>query len=119
MKPALWRIVAAGWVMLAGCASDGMVSTQTETRFVLNGTAEDHAAAALVYQRKANQLEREAARLEQQAQGVSLYEDPKGFRRDALRTAAQRLRQDALEMGQLHVARSAMVQSVVGKQQTQ
>ncbi len=57
--------------------------------------------------------------LEPQAQGVSLYEDPKGFRRDALRTAAQRLRQEASEMEPLHAAHSDMVQSVIGKQHPQ
>ncbi len=107
------------WVMLAGCAGDGVIPTHVEKRSVANGIAEDHVAAALLYQQKAKQLERDAARLEQQAQGVSLYEDPKGFRRDALRTAAQTLRQEALEMERLHAAHSDMVQSVIGKQQPQ
>jgi len=112
-------VAAVGWVMLVGCAGDGVIPTHLENRSVANGIAEDHVAAALLYQQKANQLERDAARLEQQAQGVSLYEDPKGFRRDALRTTAQALRQEASKMEQLNAAHSGMVQSVIGKQQPQ
>ena len=112
-------VTAVGWVMLAGCVGDGVMPTHLEKRSVSNGIAEDHVAAALLYQQKAKQLERDAARLEQQAQNVSLYEDPKGFRRNALRTAAQTLRQEASEMEQLHAAHSDLVQSVIGKQQPQ
>lgn len=107
------------WVMLAGCAGDGAIPTHLEKRSVANGITEDHVAAALLYQQKADQLKSDAARLEQQAEGVTIHEDPKGFRRDALRTAAQTLRQEALEMEQLHAAHAGMVQSVTGKQQPQ
>lgn len=112
-------VATVGWVMLAGCAGDGVISTHLEKRFVANRIAEDHIAAALFYQQRANQLERDAARLEQQAQGVGLYEDPKGFRRDALRTTAQTRRQEASEMEQLNAAHYEKAQSVIGKQQPQ
>lgn len=112
-------VATVGWVMLAGCAGHGVIPTHLEKRSVANGIAEDHVAAALLYQQKSNQLKSDAARLEQQAEGVTLHEDPKGFRRDALRTAAQTLRQEALEMEQLYAAHSDMVQRVTGKQQPQ
>lgn len=115
----LGGVATVGWIILAGCAGNGVIPTPLEKRSIANGIAEDHIAAAMVYQQKANQLKSDADRLEQQAQGVSLYEDPKGFRRDALRTAAQTLRQEASEMEQLHAAHSDMVQSVIGKQQPQ
>ncbi|HQR16007.1 MAG TPA: hypothetical protein PLZ37_15705 [Nitrospira sp.] len=107
------------WIMSAGCASDYATPTRLETRSVANGIAEDHVAASRLYRQKANQLTSDVVRLEQQAERVSSHEDSKGFRRDALRTAAQTLRQEALEVEQLHAAHSAMVQSVIGKQQPQ
>jgi hypothetical protein len=112
-------VATIAWVTLAGCAGDGTIPIHLKKRSVANGIAEDHVAATLLYQQKANQLKSDAARLEQQAEGVTIHEDPKGFRRDALRTAAQTLRQEALEMEQLYAAYTGMVQSVTGKQQSQ
>ena len=117
--PVLRGVATVGWIMLAGCVGEGVVPTHLEQRSIAIGIPEDHAAAALLYQQKANQLEHDAARLEQQALGLSSYEDPKGFLRAALRTAAQTLRQEALEMARLHAAHSDMAQSVVGKREPQ
>lgn len=110
---------AVGWVMLSGCAGDGVISTHLEKRLVTNGIADDHIAAALLYQQKANQLESDAARLEQQGKSIGLHEDPKGFRRDAFRTTAQTRRQEASEMEQLYAAHFGKAQTVIGKQQQQ
>lgn len=116
---AITGLFTVWWVILAGCAGNGVTPTHMEQRFAVNGTAEDHVAAALLYQQKAEQLRSDAARLEQQAEGVTSHQDPKGFRRGALRTAAQTLRQEAVEMEQLHTSHTEMVQSVAGKQQPQ
>lgn len=110
---------AVGWVMLSGCAGDGVISTHLEKRLVTNGIADDHIAAALLYQQKANQLESDAARLEQQGKSIGLHEDPKGFRRNAFRTTAQTRRQEASEMEQLYAAHFGKAQTVIGKQQQQ
>jgi hypothetical protein len=112
-------LITVGWVILAGCAGNRVAPTHLEKRAVVNEATEDHVAVALLYQQKADQLRSDATRLEHQAEGVTSYQDPKGFRRGALRTAAQTLRQEAVEMEQLYAAHAGMVQNVTGKQQPQ
>lgn len=115
----LRAVTTVGWVMLAGCAGNGVTPIPLEKRITANGIVDDHIAAAMAYQQKANQLKSDADRLEQQAQGITVYEDPKGFRRDALRTAAQTLRQEAAEMEQFNAAHSGKAQTMMGKQPPQ
>jgi hypothetical protein len=102
--------------MLAGCAGDGATPIPSVKRLTANEMVDDHIAAAMAYQEKANQLRTDADRLEQQAQGISVYEDPKGFRRNALRTTVETLRQEAAEMEQFNAAHSGKAQTMMGKQ---
>lgn len=92
---------------MAGVATVGcswfeaeVLPPQLESRLV-HGTAEDHLAAALLYQKQAHRLELEAERYEQEAAMIGPYEDPKGFRRSALKIAAQRCRKEAADLQQL------------------
>ena len=83
---------------LAGCAEmPSHVATQAGTSV----TAEDHLAAALMYQKQAQQLDLEALKFEGEHARITTYEDPKGFRRSALKTAAQSCRKEAAELNGL------------------
>ncbi len=75
----------AGLLGLVGCS--GVTATQPESTLASNGNADDHRAAAMLYQSKAQQLEGEADRYEAAASKIGPYEDPKGFRRGGLVTA--------------------------------
>lgn len=95
-------IALAGWVT-AGCflfQAPGPLSTLEEKQ-VATWTAEDHLAAALLYDKQARELEIEAERFEQEASTITSYEDPKEFRRSALAIVAQERRAKSLEMKQL------------------
>jgi hypothetical protein len=115
-----------GGVMLAiggttGCSalSEQVLPANLEGRVASNGTAEDHLAAASLYQQRAQSQEARAATYERLAAALSVHEDPKGIRRSGLRTAAQERRQDADEMHQLYATHYAQAQSLLGKQQPQ
>ena len=90
--------LSAGWA-LAGCAEMGIshVATQVGTP----ATADDHLNAALMYDKQAQQLELEALKFEAENARITTYEDPKGFRRSALKIAAQRCRKEVAEMKEL------------------
>jgi len=62
------------------------------------GTADDHLAAAMVYQNKAQELEAEAVEFEIAASKISSCENTKGFRRGALMTAVQEKQHRAKQM---------------------
>lgn len=86
---------------LIGCS--GVSATQLENTLTSNGSADDHMAAATLYQSKAQQLAAEADRYEAAASKIGPYEDPKGFRRAGLVTAGQEKRSAAERMQELHV----------------
>jgi hypothetical protein len=117
LRQGLSVVAVAGWIMLTGCAGNGAIPTNLEKLLGANGTADDHIAAAMLYQQKAEQLAGDAAQFEQQRKNIGLHEDLKGFRRAALRTAAQTRRQEAAEMEQLYAAHVGKAQTMMGKQQ--
>jgi hypothetical protein len=106
-----------------GCSLAGnqVLPAQLESRISssTSATADDHLAAALLYQQQANQAKTEAGRYEQAATSIKEIEDPKGFRRSALMTAAQEHRRTAGEMQELYAAHEAKAQTMMGKQQAQ
>ena len=122
-KP-LWILSALFLLMPmgnVGCsfATDKVLPAQLESRISSNATADDHLAAALLYQQQAQLATTEAGKYEQAAASIKPIEDPKGFRRSALMTAAQEQRRTADEMQQLYASHEAKAQTMLGKQQAQ
>jgi len=91
-------LVAAN-VALSGCAEIGAFHPTTKVE--APATVEDHLAAALMYEKRAHQLELEALKFEEETAHMTIHEDPKGFRRSALRTAAQSCRNEVSELKDL------------------
>ena len=104
-----------------GCsfARDQVLPRDLQNRVASQGTADDHIAAALLYQQQAHQAQTEAEKYEQAAASIRPIEDPKGFRRSALITAAQEHQRMAGEMQQLYAAHEAKAKAMLGKQQPQ
>lgn len=75
-----------------------------EERLASSGSADDHLAAAKVYQDKAQELEAEAVEFETAVSKIGPYEDTKGFHKGALMTAAQEKRHRAKQMQELSAA---------------
>jgi len=85
----------------------------------VTGTANEHLAAAMLYQTKAQALEAEAADFKAVASKIGHYEDTKGFRRGALTMAAQQKQSEAKEMQQLYATHMRQANSLHGKVQPQ
>ncbi len=100
MLSAMFLLMPLGNV---GCslAENQILPAQLESRIASNATAEDHLAAARIYQQQAQRLEADAATYARQGESIKPLEDPKGFRRSALKTAAQERQRQANEMLQL------------------
>ncbi|WHZ22499.1 MAG: hypothetical protein OJF47_001615 [Nitrospira sp.] len=116
--PALLSLTLIGGV---GCsfATDQVLPRDLQTRIASHGTADDHIAAALLYQQQADQAQTEADQYKQAAASIKPLEDPKGFRRSALITAAQTHQLYAGEMQQLYAAHQTKAETMLGKQQPQ
>jgi hypothetical protein len=82
----------------------GVLPSTLEERLASSGSADDHLAAAMVYQDKARELEAEAVEFETAVSKIGPYEDTKGFRKGALVTAAQEKRHRAKQMQELSAA---------------
>ena len=83
------------------------------------GTANEHLAAAELYQIKAQALEAEAAELRTAVSKIGRYEDTKGFRRGALTMAAQEKQSEAKEMQELYATHMKQANALLGKAQPQ
>lgn len=90
--------VSAG-LAFAGCAEMDSSHMVAHTDAAL--TVDDHLEAALMYEKQAKQLELEALKFEDEHARITTYEDPKGFRRSALKIAAQRCRKEVAELNDL------------------
>jgi hypothetical protein len=116
---AIFLLIPIGFV---GCSFAGnqVLPEDLENRVSSSsGTADDHLAAALLYQQQAQSAKTEAEKYEHAAASIKQVEDPKGFRRSALLTAAQERRKAADEMQQLYATHEAKAQTMLGKQQLQ
>lgn len=117
----------AGLVLVAiggatsGCsiAGERVLPGQLESRIASNGTADDHLAAALLYLKEAQRAQAEANKYKHAAASIRPIEDPKGFRRSALLTAAQEHEKYAGEMQQLYAAHQTKAETMMGKHQPQ
>lgn len=114
-------VLVSTLAVLAGCSIAGERSLPADlgSRLASNGTADDHMAAALFYQREAGRARADAEKYEAEAAAIKPLEDTKGFRRNALITAAQERRKDAAEMMQLFAAHQTKAQTMSGRQQPQ
>jgi hypothetical protein len=108
------------WVTPGSSFAGERVVPQRQDRVALTtSTAEDNRAAVLLYQQGATRARTEANRYRQTAASVRPIEDPKGFRRNALMTAAQEQQANARELQQLYVEHQARAETTLGNQQPQ
>jgi hypothetical protein len=104
-----------GLLTLTGCS--GVLSATMEEKLAAGGTADDHLAAARLYQDKARELNANAAQYETALSKIGPYEDTKGFRRGALTAAAQENRYEAKQMQEQYATHLAEAQALYGKVQ--
>ena len=90
-----------------------------EERLASASNADDHLAAAMVYQEKARELEAEAVEFETVVSKIGPYEDTKGFRKGALTTAAQQKRYRAKQMQELYASHMEKARSLHGTAQSE
>ena len=98
---AMVMVPLLGILALTGCSSSVLPET-LEAKLASSPTVEDHLAAAMLYEKKARELDAEAVKYEAAASKIDPSEDPKGFQRGALAMAAQQKRQEAKEMQRLY-----------------
>ena len=115
---ALAMLPLVGLLSLTG-NTNGAMAASLEEKLAATGTAEDHLAAARLYQNEARELDAEAAQFETAVSKIGRYEDTKGFRRAALTAAAQEKRVDAKEMQELYAAHMRQANALHGKLQSQ
>ena len=106
-----------GLLTLAGYS--GALAATLEETLAAGGTADEHLAAALLYQNKAREFEANAGQFETALSKIGPYEDTKGFRRGALTMATQENRYEATQMQALYAAHLAQAQTLHGKLQPQ
>ena len=105
--------------LLSFTGNNGAMAAPLEEKLGAAATAEDHLAAARLYQNEAQELGAEAAKFETAVSNIGRYEDTKGNLRAALRTAAQEKRVDAKEMQELYAAHMKQANALHGKVQPQ
>lgn len=95
------------------------LSATLEEKLAAGSTADEHFAAARMYQNKARELEANAAQFETAVSKIGLYDDPKGFRRAALTMAAQENRYETSQMQELYAAHMRQANALHGNVQPQ
>ena len=115
--------VGAMIVMLGatGCSAlnERVLPANLESRMAEGATADDHFAAAMLYQQEAQKQAEQAAAYEKRVDALAQHVDPKGFRRAGLITAAQEHRKEAAAMQQLYAAHHTKALTMTGKQDAQ
>ncbi len=115
-------VLLLGVWILTGYATVGaeVLSPQLEEKLASpTASADDHLVAALLYQQESRRLQSEATRLEREAAGISLMQDPKSFRRGHLMRLAQMYREKAARAQEFHASHQTKAQTMTGKQPTQ
>ena len=105
--------------LLSFTGNNGAMAAPLEEQLAAGATAEDHLAAARLYQNEAQELAVEAAQFETAVSKIGRYEDTKGFRRGALTMAAQQKQSDANEMQKLYATHMRQANALIGKVQPQ
>ena len=106
-----------GLLNLTGCSR--VLPAALEAKLASTPTADDHLAAAMLYQNKARELEAEAVEYETAVSKLRRSGDSKGFHHDALKMAAQQKRSDAKQMQELYATHLAQAQALHGEIQPQ
>ena len=114
---ALAILPLVGLLSLTG--NHGVMAASLEEKLAATGAAEDHLAAARLYQNEAQELDAEAAKFETAVSKIGRYQDTKGFQRAALTAAAQEKRYEAKEMQELYAAHMRQANALHGKVQPQ
>ena len=114
---ALAMLPLVGLLSLTG--TSGVLAAPLEEKLAATGTAEEHLAAAKLYQNEAQELTAEAIQFETAVSKIGRYDDTKGFRRAALTGAAQEKRYDAAEMQELYATHMRQANVLQGKVQPQ
>lgn len=96
LKASVAALLSIGMVLSvsSGCFSDH----HSVPELSASSTGEDHLERALLYQKRAHQMELEALKYETEAERITLAEDPKGFRRNGLRIAAAEHHREAKDL---------------------
>lgn len=114
-------LLLGAWV-LTGCAMVGeeVLTPQLQDKLASErASADDHVAAALLYQQQGQRLEAEAARLEREAAAIGPTQDPRNFRRGHLIRLAQMYRERAAKAQELYASHQTQAQTMMGKQPPQ
>jgi hypothetical protein len=98
-----------GLLTLTGCG--GVLPATLEEKLASTPTADDHVAAAMLYQKKARELEAEAVEYETAVSKLGHSGDSKGFHHEALRMGAQQKRDEAKQMQALYATHFAQAQA--------
>jgi protein subunit release factor B len=102
-----------GLLGLAGCNT--VLPADLKSQLASDGSADEHMAAATLYQNEAKQYEAKANQYEAEAAKIGVLEDTKGFRRRALQIAAEENRNKAKRMEELYAAQLEKAQTLYGK----
>ncbi len=109
-------LVATGFMPIA---CERVLPDPLKSRLASHATADDHRVAAFLYQQESQRSQDEANKYKEAAASIRAIEDPKGFRRSALTTAAQTYQQYADEMQQLYAAHQTKAETMMGQHQPQ
>jgi len=109
----LFALPLLGLLGLAGCST--VLPEDLKSKLASDGSADEHMAAAVLYQNQAKQYEAQAKQYETEAGNISSLEDTKGFRRRALKIAAEENRNKAKQMNELYAAQLEKAQTLYGK----
>ena len=105
-------------VVLAGCA--GQTALRQDASMDRSSapqlSAEDHRAAARLYQREAARLDAAAQQYQEEAAELRPQEDPKGNRRAGLQTALGETRRRASNLMALAAGHQGQAQTTTGQQ---
>lgn len=119
MISAVFLLLALGNVGCSLAGSQILPAGLEERVSSSNGTADDHRTAANLYQQEAQRLADEAAVYARKAESISHHEDTKGFRRSALKTAAQERQRQSDEILQLVTKHQQNAESATAQQTQQ
>jgi len=115
-------VLLLGTWILTGCATVGEQALPSQLQDKLasvNASADDHVAAALLYQQQSQRLQSEAARLEREASALGPTQDPKSLKRRHLIRLAQMYRERAAKAQELFASHNTKAQTMTGRQPPQ
>ena len=112
-----YRVTALALVLLGLTGCTTVLPGQLQGKLDANGSADDHMAAAMLYQTEAQRLDAEVDRYEQRLASIGPNADPKGFHRESLRIAVEENRRAAERMERLYASHFEKAQTMYGMKQ--